>query len=143
MSRGPKSIIEKKGLGDEVTRLRLEGMSQEAIASTLGLKQKQVSNFIRKQQFGPENLTRTALTYEITQEIARKHLGQAVAEAERQVEAAENSPDPREKLAAMHTYLQAIDMLNKATGLYEKAKREAETTNEPMRIELIVRRDDG
>ncbi len=143
MSRGPKSEIEKKGLGKQIVDLRLEGMPQDAIASTLGLKQKQVSNYLKKQKFGPENLAKTALTIEITQEIAERHLGQAVAEAEAQVLESKSSPDPREKIAAMHTYLQAIDMLNKATGLYEKAKREAETAQEPVRIELVVRRDDG
>ena len=135
MSRGPKSEIEKKNLGEEVIRLRLENKSQQAIATTLGLKQYQVSDYLAKQKFGPENLLKTALTVEITQEIAERHLGQAIGEAEKHLNAVKEGGDDRAIMAAMHSYLQAIDMLLKATGVYERAKKEAEV---PPQVETIT-----
>lgn len=135
MSRGPKSEIEKKGLGEEIVRLRLEGMPQEAIARTVGVKQDAVSRYLRKQKFGPENLTKTALTIELTQEIAERHLGQAIGEAEKHLNTVKDTGDDRAIMAAMHSYLQAIDMLLKATGVYERAKKEAEV---PTQVETVT-----
>jgi predicted transcriptional regulator len=135
MSRGPKSEIEKRNLGDEVVRLRLEGMPQEAIAKTLGVKQDTVSRYLRK--VGPlaENPIKTSLKLELTVDLAKMHLGKNLHEAEEQYLKANQEGDHQMAGAWHRQWQNAVDMLLKATGVYERAKKEAEV---PAQVETVT-----
>lgn len=140
MSRGPKSIIEKKNLGEEVVRLRMEGVSQEAIAKTVGVKQVQVSKYLRKVGCVPRNQAKTALNtirIELTREIAEMKFSQRLSELEANYRNAVKIGEMVEAAAWSKQWGDALVELFKLTGAYETRLQE------PMKIELVVRRDTG
>lgn len=74
---------------------------------------------------------------EITQEIAKQKLGQIVGDAERQYNhyMTEGTKDDAKAAYWFGQYQQAVDKLLRASGVYEKAKREAE--REPVKAIAI------
>jgi predicted transcriptional regulator len=140
VSRGPKSEIEKKGLGDEVVRLRLEGKTQEAIARAVGVDQVKVSKYLRKVGCTPENQHRNdvnRIKIELTREIAEMKFSERLSELEKNYRNAVNVGEMVEAAAWSKQWGDALVELFKLTGAYDRPP------DTPTKIEVVIRRDDG
>jgi predicted transcriptional regulator len=150
------STIDEKGLGDDVLARHFNGETERHIAEQLGVspgavhryleKHREVKQVALKAEFLPDFPKKAEILVEITQDAAKHHLGQLVGEAEKQFnhysERVEKNPNDEDsqKLAAywFSQYQSAVDKFLRASGVYDKAKKEAERPSTDSAVHITV-----
>jgi transcriptional regulator len=127
--RGPKSEIEKQGLGDRVLALKLAGNSYQDIADTLGLDKGQIQSYLSKvkqpngktannsiQTTTARELLTNQIRLEISQETALSELSKQLQDY---TDEYNRAPDDKAKYAWSQNRIRILQEMNKVTGLYE------------------------
>lgn len=143
------NIIDERGLGDRALELHFRGLSQAQIAKELGIKEPSVQRWLAKNRKAkqiatkaeilPDFPTKSSIMVEISQEMAKQKLGQLVGECEKQYNHyCASSEDKAEEKAAywFSQYQSAVEKLLRASGVYEKAKKDAE--REPVESAIQI-----
>ena len=138
-----KSKIEQLGIGTDVVSARINGNTYEEIAQTHGLSIDQVQRFLRKQNKTKLIPKIEQIKLELSQDNAQSQFMRYIAELNRRynrVKDSDDLPDRQEATAILRLIDSAIDKYMRVTGLYDKARKEAER-EEDVRVEIIVRRE--
>lgn len=138
-ARKPKRGPKPKASDAEITALIAQGLNDSDVARALGCDRKRAKrlrdamNALITTPTPPVEVIKAAAMVEITQEMAKLKLGQIVGDAERQYNhyMSEGHKDDAKAAYWFGQYQQAVDKLLRASGVYEKAKREAE--REPVK----------
>jgi hypothetical protein len=158
-----KSIIVAQGLEDTITAEILSGLGTRAIAARHGLSRGAVRDFATKVKSPPKakppsephlanppatvraltinpSIERNRDLVELTSEVARLKLGKLLDECESNYNRALQEGNQQLAGSWAKEWGTAIDRLLRATGVYERATREAQTAinAEPVVITVIA-----
>lgn len=151
------NIIDERGLGDRVLELHFRGATQAQIAKELGINESSVQRWLARQRKAkqiatkaealPDFPTKSSIMVEISQDMAKQKLGQLVGECERNYLRYTNSREDKAEEKAAYwfgQYQSAVEKLLRASGVYEKAKKDAEREqSEDNEIRIAVDWGDG
>jgi len=136
-----KSKIEQLGIGTDIVNSRINGNTYEEIAQTHDLSIDQVQRFLRKQNKTKLIPKIEQIKLELSQDNAQSQFMRYIAELNRRynkVKDSDDLPDRQEATAILRLIDSAIDKYMRVTGLYDKARKEAEK-EEDVRVEIVWR----
>lgn len=129
------SEIEKQGLGDEIITARMNGCTYSQIAQDYSLSIDQVQRFLRKQNETQIIPKMSQIKLQIRQEDAISDLAVQMAEYTQHYQDAMNRGDEKAAYAWSRNRLDLLKEMLKCSGVYDKAKKEADR-KEDMEIKV-------